>query len=91
MLFTRNSALALMSVVGTLAPAAFAQEGTLNQSQLLTITSPFGTGVVNSVTASAPGVLIDASLGDEAGDFSPALTSSELRWTSPATTPSPSR
>jgi hypothetical protein len=70
MLFTRSSALALMSVVGTLAPAAFAQEGTLNQSQLLTITSPFGTGVVNSVTASAPGVLIDASLGDEAGDFS---------------------
>lgn len=61
---------AILSVSGTLAPCAFAQEGTLTQNQLLTMTSPFGSGTIGSVSASGSGVLLAGSLGDESGDFS---------------------
>jgi hypothetical protein len=61
---------AILSVSGTLAPCAFAQEGTLTQDQLLTMTSPFGNGTISSVSASGSGVLLAGSLGDESGDFS---------------------
>ena len=43
---------AILSVSGTLAPCAFAQEGTLTQNQLLTLSSPFGSGSIGSVSAS---------------------------------------
>ncbi len=61
---------AILSVSGTLAPCALAQEGTLTQDQLLTMSSPFGSGTIGSVSASGSGVLLAGNLGDEAGDFS---------------------
>lgn len=65
-----HASAAALAAITALAAPALAQNATLTQDQLLTIASPFGNGVINSVSASGAGVLVQGDLGDESGDFS---------------------